>query len=404
MLGHVAAGHSVASYTMMWPHDNRQQLDIGPLPLSRHAHPFPQEIFTERWSKHVVPKLAEDAKMTASEEANLLARKAAAARQAEDTAMTEAAAKLIAVLDDLQERLSSIRTEAALLCAPMDPAQRQELAERLSALPAAALEAAVGLVLPRHAPHLAGAAPKSTHDVSIDLSRCSALELRQLQDFVRACEAPRERHHATANGTGPVMQGAPAEQPAARQGLEDAAQMQQPAAQPKAEGDAATQAGGTVVVEVKQDVLEQGQGGKQQAPATASGAAAGGSIASLQGTEVKQEPAVPAAAQGMAMDVDVKQLPQGAAMDQQQQQQPDTQHGVQANQQQQQQQQGQGHAEARAVQQAGSAEQGAVSGFAAASQAQEPTLSSRAGIHWPGMLLGAGEGMRHLSAQLTVHD
>jgi hypothetical protein len=126
-------------------------------------------------------------------------------------------------------------TQAALCCEPLPPAERAALAQGLSALASKQLEAALGLVLPRMAPGLlaaggaagagagataaaaekaaagteaagaagAGALPPATAggngaaggannevsklDVELDLSRCSALELRQLQHFLAAC-------------------------------------------------------------------------------------------------------------------------------------------------------------------------------------------------------------------------
>jgi len=54
------------------------------------------------------------------------------------------------------------------------------------------------------APHLAAApAPEGRRDVEVDLSRCSALELRQLQSFLGACTRARDKK----SGAAPAAQG-----------------------------------------------------------------------------------------------------------------------------------------------------------------------------------------------------
>jgi len=57
------------------------------------------------------------------------------------------------VLDDLHEQLASVRVEAALVCDPLDPQQREALAREMAALPTAQLEAALGLILPQVGGH-----------------------------------------------------------------------------------------------------------------------------------------------------------------------------------------------------------------------------------------------------------
>eukprot|EP00775_Hariotina_reticulata_P006372 gene6372-6604_t len=114
-----------------------------------------QEHFHERWSKLVVPKLQEEAKLSKTEEDSLRARKAAAARQAADIAAQEAACRLVAHLDELHEQLGQLRVQAALCCEPLPTSSRVELAAGLEALPLKQLEAALGLVMPRLAGSMA---------------------------------------------------------------------------------------------------------------------------------------------------------------------------------------------------------------------------------------------------------
>ncbi|KAI8462863.1 MAG: hypothetical protein J3K34DRAFT_164310 [Monoraphidium minutum] len=156
-----------------------------------------QEAFLEQWRKAVVPKLQECAKQSAGEEATMAARKLATARAEEEREMQDAACRLVAALDDLHEQLAAVRVEAALACEPLAPEARSDLARELAALPTAQLEAALGLVLPQMAPHLASAGgAEARQEVEVDLGRCSALELRQLQSFLAAC------HDAGAGGGG----------------------------------------------------------------------------------------------------------------------------------------------------------------------------------------------------------
>jgi hypothetical protein len=137
----------------------------------------------------------------------------------------------VAALDDLHEQLAAARVDAALLAEPMSPGERAVLAEELRGLPTAQLEAALGLVLPALAPHLAsGSQPAGAcAEVDVDLGRCSALELRQLQSFLGACrEAGAKRGADCADGAGAegsaaVGAGAPQQPAAVEQGAAAAA-------------------------------------------------------------------------------------------------------------------------------------------------------------------------------------
>lgn len=168
-----------------------------------------QEAFLEQWKKMVGPKLQECARQSAAEEATMAARKLAAVRAEEEKEMQDAACRLVAALDDLHEQLSAIRVEAALACEPLGPEEREDLARRLDGLTGRQLEAALGLVLPQMMPHLASSSLDSRQEVEVDLGRCSALELRQLQSFVGACDkaaaAAAARAGAGVDGNGAAI-------------------------------------------------------------------------------------------------------------------------------------------------------------------------------------------------------
>jgi hypothetical protein len=67
--------------------------------------------------------------------------------------------RVVSLFDDLHEALAATRVDAALALAPMGPEERQGLAAALAGLPSGQLEAALSLVVPRVAPHLANALP-----------------------------------------------------------------------------------------------------------------------------------------------------------------------------------------------------------------------------------------------------
>ncbi|KAF6253486.1 hypothetical protein COO60DRAFT_416932 [Scenedesmus sp. NREL 46B-D3] len=160
-----------------------------------------QEYFQERWGKLVAPKLQEEARQARAEEDALRQRKAAAARAAADVAAQEAACRLAGCLDELHEQLAQLRVQAALCCEPLPAAAREELATGLQALSQRQLEAALSLVLPRlmaagesHLQQSSKAGGGSSRlEVEVDLARCSALELRQLQHFAAACQEANSR-------------------------------------------------------------------------------------------------------------------------------------------------------------------------------------------------------------------
>ncbi|GBF96114.1 transcription factor [Raphidocelis subcapitata] len=191
-----------------------------------------QEAMLEQWRKVVIPKLQECAKTSAAEEASMAARKAATARAEDEREMQDAACKLVAALDDLHEQLAAARVDAALLAEPLSPGERAALAEELRALPTAQLEAALGLVLPALAPHLASgpqAAGGACAEVDVDLGRCSALELRQLQSFLGACREAGAKQDtdgadgAAGEGSAAAGAGTPQQPAVVEQGAVEAA-------------------------------------------------------------------------------------------------------------------------------------------------------------------------------------
>ncbi|KAL4435221.1 hypothetical protein ABPG77_001903 [Micractinium sp. CCAP 211/92] len=141
-----------------------------------------QERFEERYAQVVSPKVAEEAAISRMQHEEAARRHLEASGRNTD-ALEQHCAVLIKYIDEVSACILDARSAAAALCTPVSRADKEALVRALDTMPQEQFEAAVGLVMSHH-PGL-----QAYDDFGFDLDALDALSLRQMQSFVRACEA-----------------------------------------------------------------------------------------------------------------------------------------------------------------------------------------------------------------------
>lgn len=141
-----------------------------------------QERFEERYAQAVSPKVAEEAAISGMEHEAAARRHLEASGRSTD-ALEQHCTVLIKYIDEVSACILDARSAAAALCKPVSHAEKEALVRALSTMPQEHFEAAVGLVMSHH-PGL-----QAYDDFGFDLDALDALSLRQMQSFVKACEA-----------------------------------------------------------------------------------------------------------------------------------------------------------------------------------------------------------------------
>lgn len=141
-----------------------------------------QERFEERYAQAVSPKVAEEAAISRMQHEEAARRHLEASGRSTD-ALEQHCAVLIKYIDEVSACILDARSAAAALCKPVSRAEKEALVRALNTMPQEQFEAAVGLVMSHH-PGL-----QAYDDFGFDLDALDALSLRQMQSFVRACEA-----------------------------------------------------------------------------------------------------------------------------------------------------------------------------------------------------------------------
>ncbi|KAL4436667.1 hypothetical protein ABPG75_003806 [Micractinium tetrahymenae] len=141
-----------------------------------------QERFEERYAQAVSPKVAEEAAISRMQHEEAARRHLEASGRSTEV-LEQHCAVLIKYIDEVSACILDARSAAAALCKPVSRAEKEALVRALNTMPQEQFEAAVGLVMSHH-PGL-----QAYDDFGFDLDALDALSLRQMQSFVRACEA-----------------------------------------------------------------------------------------------------------------------------------------------------------------------------------------------------------------------
>ncbi|KAI3426052.1 hypothetical protein D9Q98_008020 [Chlorella vulgaris] len=156
-----------------------------------------QERFEEKYAAGVAPRVAEEAALSRFQADEARRRHVEASAKHSGDALEQHCAVLVKYIDEVQACILDARSTAAALCKPVSRQEKEALVAALTSMPQAQFELAVGLVMSHH-PGL-----QAYDDFGFDLDALDALTLRQMQSFVRACEAAEAEAQQRSDGSTP---------------------------------------------------------------------------------------------------------------------------------------------------------------------------------------------------------
>ncbi len=184
----------------------------------------PQEAFNDKWSKLVVPRLQEDAKLAQAERQGLRQKRADTLRSSEQQHMSGQCVRLLQEFEELQTAVADLREAAAAACMPLSEQERNALSAALAALPLHQLEGAVAIALAR-SPHLRDAAHevggRGRQEVAgcrlrdadvgalpVPFSRLGSSARQSIHACIAACHMAGQTTVHVSNGCGAAIQSA----------------------------------------------------------------------------------------------------------------------------------------------------------------------------------------------------